>query len=442
MLDGLAEYCTKALGEHDCPSVSIAVARRGEVVLERAYGWADIEDRRAATTATAYALASISKAVTATAVCAAADDGLFGLDDPVPGPDGEPAPTVRQLLQHRAGVGAYYDFHYADTPRPIDSDRYQVRFREPGSGFEYANLGYHRLGRLLERAGGRSLADCLREWVFEPLGMADTHLADRYPGSAPIARRYTPDGRAYPPVASSGTPAASSVWTTAADLARFGHLAPSLLRPETAAAAVAGLPITEHVGYGLGWIVSTGPGPQIRSHGGGMGGVAAMLIAAPEQELSVAVLTNSTNKAARDAIVEHVMTELVPGYRTEQITPFAADPARPLTLPAGSRWAGKVATADGELPIGIEVLTENQISFAIGGEAVTAPAGAHAEIGLRAVAELQLPTADARVNSPLLALELNEVDGRLVGRATACKAGDGTGWLGNFLPHRCELDRV
>ncbi|WP_283843782.1 serine hydrolase [Kitasatospora humi] len=77
MLDGLTEFCTKALVEHDCPSVSIAVVRRDEVVLERAYGWADIEGRRAATTGTAYAVASISKSITATAVCAATDDGLF-----------------------------------------------------------------------------------------------------------------------------------------------------------------------------------------------------------------------------------------------------------------------------------------------------------------------------------------------------------------------------
>ncbi|WP_283843783.1 serine hydrolase domain-containing protein [Kitasatospora humi] len=346
------------------------------------------------------------------------------------------------MLQHRGGLAAYYDFHYADTPRPIHSDRYQVRFREPGSGFEYANLGYHRLGRLLERADGGSLADCLRERVFEPLGMADSHFADRYPGSAPAARRYTADGRAYPLCASGGTPAASAVWATAADLARFGHRAPGLLRPETAAATVSAPPITDHVGYGLGWIVSTGPGPQIRSHGGGMGGVAALLIAAPEQDLSVAVLTNSTDKAARDAIVEHVMTELVPGYRTEQITPFAADPAGPLTLAVGSRWAGRIATTDDELPISIVVMTEHQILLAVGGEAVAVAAGAHAAAGLRAVARIQLPTADARVNSPVLGLELNEQDGRLVGRAVAHKAGDSTGWLGNFLPHSCELARI
>ncbi|MFD0891708.1 hypothetical protein ACFQ08_44765, partial [Streptosporangium algeriense] len=57
---------------------------------------------------------------------------------------------------------------------------------------------------------------------------------------------------------------------------------------------------------------------------------------------------------------------------------------------------------------------------------------------LRVSAPLQLPTEDARVNSPRLVLELNARHGHLVGAARAMKNGEGDGWLGNCLSHWCE----
>nr|WP_318552166.1 serine hydrolase domain-containing protein [Kitasatospora fiedleri] len=101
--------------------MSVAVAAGEELVLARAYGWADVAAGRAATPGTAYGLASTTKAFTALAVCLAADRGLLDLDAPLPGRFERTAPTARQLLRHRGGFPAYYDFHYTPappTPRP------------------------------------------------------------------------------------------------------------------------------------------------------------------------------------------------------------------------------------------------------------------------------------------------------------------------------------
>jgi len=176
----------------------VAVVERGEVVLAEAYGLADIGAGRPATPDTAYLLASATKPITATAICIAADEGLLELDARVPGDYRWPAPTARQLLRHRGGFGAHYDFHYGGGERPIDADRYALLYREPGAGFEYANLGYRILGRMVEAAAGQELGEFVRERVFEPLGLADCHLGASYPGPAPSAARYTVDGRAYP----------------------------------------------------------------------------------------------------------------------------------------------------------------------------------------------------------------------------------------------------
>ncbi|WP_441246695.1 serine hydrolase domain-containing protein [Kitasatospora sp. McL0602] len=436
-LDGLDEFCAEVLAEHGCASVSLAVAERDELVLTRAYGLADVAEQRPATPQTVYGLASITKAFTAVAVCLASDEGLLDLDAPIPGSYRWTAPTPRQLLQHRGGFPAFYNFHYGAGPVPIDIGRYRTLLREPGTAFEYSNIGYQELGNLLEAATGQGLGEYLRERVAEPLGLTSFGYGSTYPGTAPVARRYSTGGRAYD-VCHSSHPAPGAGWATAGDIALFARAAVRLLKPGTAAAAYDAVPFDERLGYGFGRIVSRGAGPLLRSHGGGMGGVSAMMIEIPERELSVAVLANSTDKATRDAVVGRLMGTLAPGFHTHQVYPAPEQP-HPLELAPGA-WAGEVSTAEGDIPLWIEILTDGQVTIRLGGgPAVTVPATASPRCDLRAGAALQLPTADARVNSPDFALELRAEQGQLVGRAIAFKNGDREGLLGAYLVHACAL---
>ncbi|MFF7456320.1 serine hydrolase domain-containing protein [Kitasatospora sp. NPDC008115] len=248
-LAGLDEFCARALADHGCASVSVAVAERDEVVLARAYGTASVADRRPATPETVYGLASVTKAFTATAVCLAADEGLLDLDAPIPGSFRWTAPTPRQLLRHRGDLPAFYSFHYGNGPLPVGIDRYRTLVREPGTDFEYANLGYHELGRVVEAVTGRDLGDHLRERIAEPLGLRGFAYGPAYDGPAPVARRYSADGRAYA-TCFSGHPAATAGWATAGDVALFARTASRLLKPATVAAMHDAVPISEHLGTG------------------------------------------------------------------------------------------------------------------------------------------------------------------------------------------------
>ncbi|MGW6401104.1 serine hydrolase domain-containing protein [Streptomyces sp. NPDC055134] len=434
MLDDLEARCAEAMAGYGCPSVAVAVAVRGEVIRAEAYGLADTGAGIPATVGTPYALASVTKPVTAAAVCVAADEGLLDLD--APGPLGA---TPRQLLRHRGGLGAHYDFHYGEEGEPaIDAEPYTRLQRAPGSGFEYANLGYRLLGRLLEDATGQDLATYARERVLGPLGLDGFRIATHCPGAA---TRYTPDGRPYPQGLRTSHPGATLGWATAPQLALFAQSWPRLLKPETAAAVLDAVPIGEHLGYGLGWCVSRGEGPLLVSHGGGMGGVAVMAVSAPEPGLSVAVLTNTTAKAARDAVVAHVLGELVPGFRPELISPVFSVPARPLTLAEGE-WAGHASTPEGEVPLRLRILPGARAELTTGDESATAPVEATATLALRGSFPVQLPTADARVSSPVLGLELRLDEGRLTGVARVYKEGDREGLIGNLLTHPCELGLV
>ncbi|MFJ5927073.1 serine hydrolase domain-containing protein [Kitasatospora sp. NPDC092948] len=438
VFDGLDEFCGQVLAAHGCPSVSVAVAQGEELVFARAYGLADVAAGRAATPETVYGLASVTKPFTALAVCLAADRGLIDLDAPLPGTHPWAAvPTPRQLMQQRGGFPGYYDFYYGAAPLPIDPAFYRRQVRAPGSDFEYSNHGYRELGRLVEQATGLPLRTYLREQIAEPLGLTSFDLADAYAGPAPVAERYTAGGRVLPDCLTSH-PSAGAGWATAGDIALFARRSAGLLRPATAAAVLDGPPINERLGYGLGRVVQREGGSVISSHGGGMGGVAAMMIDLPDRELSLAVLANSTDKAARDAVVLHLMAGLAPEFDPGHLAP-ASDRTRDFTLAPGS-WAGHVESPDGEIPLRLDVLPDRRVRVTLADLApATVPAIASDRWDVRLGTDLQLPTADARLNSPSFGVELRAEDGGLAGRAAAYKNGDRAGLLGPYLLHPCRL---
>jgi CubicO group peptidase (beta-lactamase class C family) len=127
---------------------------------------------------------SFTKTVIATAALALVRDGRFVLDDPL---TNRPY-TLRQLLQHRAGLTEYgrlAAYHEAvarnDDGWPADemlartaADRLVY---EPGKGWGYSNIGYYFVRRQIEQATDRSLGDALDDLVLKPLGIASVRFA-------------------------------------------------------------------------------------------------------------------------------------------------------------------------------------------------------------------------------------------------------------------------
>jgi hypothetical protein len=68
----------------------------------------------------------------------------------------------------------------------------------PGVEYEYSNTGYFLLGVVIARVSGRSLAEFSRTQIFEPLGMRNTSIVDRYPAPIPqLARGYRAAGSGF-----------------------------------------------------------------------------------------------------------------------------------------------------------------------------------------------------------------------------------------------------
>ena len=127
---------------------------------------------------------SFTKTVLAIALLHLWEMGKIDLDARVEGKSYTPA----QLLRHEAGLpdyGALDRYHAAvgagQAPWSIDEllsavDAERLRY-EPGSGWAYSNIGYHKVGHLIEKASGRSLADALAALVFVPAAVATPRLA-------------------------------------------------------------------------------------------------------------------------------------------------------------------------------------------------------------------------------------------------------------------------
>lgn len=170
-------------------SGAVLLALDGQPVFERAYGLADREARRPNDVETAFNLGSINKVFTATAIRQLAAAGTIDLDSTLarywpdyPNADVARRVTIRQLLQHRSGIGGNIFGAPAGGTR---SDVRRLRDYlplfvteplqfEPGSRMQYSNAGYVVLGLVIERLSGEDYYDYVRQHVYDPAGMTRT----------------------------------------------------------------------------------------------------------------------------------------------------------------------------------------------------------------------------------------------------------------------------
>ncbi len=147
----------------DAPGASVLVLRYGKTLLEKGYGYANLEHRVPNTPETKFRLGSVTKSFTALAILQLSDAGKLRLDDPIgkylaDAPHGDQI-TVRHLLTHTSGV------------RSAASDLLEFT---PGERINYSNTGYRLLGKIVEAVSGTSWEDYLQAHVFAPAGMRDT----------------------------------------------------------------------------------------------------------------------------------------------------------------------------------------------------------------------------------------------------------------------------
>jgi len=184
---------------------AVLVARENEVLLDKGYGFANLEWNIPDSPKTKFRLGSITKQFTAASILLLEERGKLKVDDPVKKymPDA-PAVwdriTIFNLLTHTSGIPNFTSFSDYRKLEPFSAtpEELVTRFRDkpldfqPGERWSYSNSGYVLLGYLIEKISGESYAQFLQDNIFKPLGMVDsgydsnsTVIPNRASGYAP-----------------------------------------------------------------------------------------------------------------------------------------------------------------------------------------------------------------------------------------------------------------
>lgn len=245
-----------SLAGHDALSGVILLARQGRPIFERAYGFADRGARRANTVRTSFNVSSIGKRFTQVAIAQLAASGKLSLDSTIgsvwpdyPSPDIAREVTIRELLDHRSGIGGNIFARPSESRTNADYVKLFVRDTlhfAPGTREEYSNAGYIVLGEIVARASHESFYAYVQRHVFDPASMRASGYfrRDSLPSFAAIGytRQSQPGQPAQPdappdapPVSASALQplrgsAAGGAYTSAGDLLSFilAHRAGSL----------------------------------------------------------------------------------------------------------------------------------------------------------------------------------------------------------------------
>jgi CubicO group peptidase (beta-lactamase class C family) len=172
------------------PGMSYGLVVDGQMVHAGAYGVADVKMMTQATTKTGFRIASMSKSFTALSILKLRDEGKLSLADPVSkyipeilkvksfSSDAPPI-TIQHLLTMSAGFpedNPWGDRQLADTDEELVALIEQgLSFSNvPGVEFEYSNLGFGMLGRIINVVTGKPYEQYINDNILKPLGMNDS----------------------------------------------------------------------------------------------------------------------------------------------------------------------------------------------------------------------------------------------------------------------------
>jgi CubicO group peptidase (beta-lactamase class C family) len=285
---------------------TVLVAEDGKVLLDKGYGFANLEWEIPNTPTTKFRLGSITKQFTAASILLLEERGKLKVDDPVKKymPDASAAwdkITIFHVLTHTSGIPSFTGFpDYQSTEAiPTTPEKLVARFRdkllefEPGTKWNYSNSGYVLLGYLLEKISGQKYSEFVQQNIFTPLGMKDSGYDSN---SAVIARRAagysrSPNGPVNTGYIDMTIPfSAGALYSTTEDLLRWeqGLFGGKVLTP----ASLAKMTTPYKQDYAFGLAVSTNNGHKMIAHDGGIEGFNTSLAYYPDDKLVVAVLAN------------------------------------------------------------------------------------------------------------------------------------------------------
>ncbi len=301
------------------PGCIVAIAHRGKVVAEYAFGHANLATGERLTPRHRFRIASHSKSFTAGGIMKLRERRKLRLDDPVgqyvdglhPQVAGA---TIAQLLSHSAGLtrdgadaGQFTDRRPYLSQKELMAELQLPPASEPNSRFKYSNHGFGLLGLVIEAITGEPYRAWIEREIIDAAGLRETRPSMPIAKGIPFARGHTlrlPVGRRLvipgENLTHAITPAGGFV-STAADVARFfAQLAPNAKRSVLSVASRREM-VRKHWRnphatlegyYGLGIMSGNTGGWDWFGHTGGFQGYTSRTCVIPACDMAISILTN------------------------------------------------------------------------------------------------------------------------------------------------------
>ena len=351
--------------QFDVPGISLTIVKDGTVLLAKGYGIKRMGSTDPVDAGTAFAIASNTKAFTATALGLLVEEGKLEWDAPVvrylpwfrlSDPYVTAHLTIRDLLVHRSGLGLgagdlliwpATNLNQRAIVQRLANVPLSTSFR---SAYAYDNVLYLAAGEVIEAVSGMSWHDFVATRIIAKLGMKETGVRHsdigRFANAASAHARV--EGRVRPvnPFISENSDAAGGIVTCARDIAKWlivqldsGRTADGgrLFDASTARqlwSVVTPLAVSppppelralraNFAGYGLGFSLRDYRGYKLVSHTGGLPGFVSRIAMIPELKLGVAVFTNQESEESFMALTCRVLDHYIGADDTDWIAAWA-----------------------------------------------------------------------------------------------------------------------
>jgi CubicO group peptidase (beta-lactamase class C family) len=342
--EAAGKIAAAALAELGLPGLVLAGGGPDASQWSAARGWANLDRAEVLSASHRFPACRLTRLITATAVLRLVADGRVGLDDPANDHLrtfglADDSVTVRELLTHTGGVDSPFRSPFAERVPDLATLVGPVLSCGGARGvFRVTDGGYAALGQMVADTTRSLYADAAARLVLEPLGMSDSSFPGSWPGAGPDAVTGYQVSRdmafAPAPAVVCAIPAAGGLWTTAADLVRFGvmwsSLLPEALAREALRPQAARGPGGLHTG--LGWLIGE-HGDIAGISGGCPGAFASLLVRVPAQR---------GGNVTRVALTNRRLPILDVNVRVFRTCAAHAERARPTTV----RWRPAAGRSD------------------------------------------------------------------------------------------------
>jgi uncharacterized protein (TIGR03435 family) len=338
-LASIDSYVGSQMKKDRVPGLAVGVYRRGEILLAKGYGLANVELNVPVTPQTIFQSGSVGKQFASAAVMMLVEQGKIHLDESIvkyfPGaPDWWKPILVQNLLSHTSGLAEYetgeragpkgefylrLDFTEDELVKKVEALPME---NKPGDVWNYRNTNYLLLGIIIHKVTGKHYAAYLQERLFQPWDMTATRLisdADIIPNRSAGYEPNGPRGIRNQDFVSPtfNSTADGTLYFNVLDLAKWDEAlyGTSLLTQSSLDRLWTVYPLNDGKpnpsNYGFAWGITKANGHRLIEHGGAWQGFTCAIARYPDDSLTVVVLTNFA--AASPGPMTHAIAGLVNG---------------------------------------------------------------------------------------------------------------------------------